>query len=86
MTRIFSLAILALSFTSNSIKASECVNSVTPCEAYADAAVVFVGKVKVISLEFTCREQTEDYYDQTSHIAIERIYKGFKRTCDAVVT
>jgi hypothetical protein len=59
---------------------------VTPREAYADADVIFVGKVKGISLEFTRRGKTEDDYDQTSHIAIERIYKGFKRTCDAVVT
>jgi hypothetical protein len=57
-----------------------CARGATPCEAYASADAVFVGRVTTIAPELVSMEQAlSGNYDQTARVAVERVYKGKAR-------
>lgn len=56
----------------------ECPYGQTPCEAYAGADAVFIGRVTRIVPETFRRGQTEDDYDQTAYVAVEKVFKGYR--------
>lgn len=57
----------------------ECDNSVTPCEAYAQADAIFMGKVIQISPQTTSIWQRNGDYDQIATVVVEKVYKGTAR-------
>ncbi|HET6979000.1 MAG TPA: hypothetical protein VFI24_21890 [Pyrinomonadaceae bacterium] len=57
---------------------SDCTFNANPCEAYAKADAVFIGKVQRISPQFIEIWQRDKDYDQTANISIEKVYKGPK--------
>lgn len=70
--------ILSTSVTSSFSQLTECGYNATPCEAYANADAIFIGKVTKIIPETIEIWQRDKDYDQTANIAIEKIYKGIE--------
>ena len=72
------MSILSTFVISSFSQLTECGYNVTPCEAYANADAVFIGKVTKIVPETSEIWQRDKDYDQTANIAIEKIYKGIE--------
>ena len=72
--------ILILLLTPARAQRLPCARGTTPCEAYASADAVFVGRVTSIAPEAVSMEQAlSGSYDQTARVAVERVYKGQAR-------
>src|SRR5436190_5061484 len=56
----------------------ECDYYANPCEAYARADGVFIGKVVKIVPETIEIWRRDRDYDQTATVVVEKIYKGIK--------
>ena len=59
---------------------ADCGFRTSPCMAYAEAEAVFVGRVTKISPQTIEIWQRARDYDQIAHVAIEKSYKGLKRS------
>lgn len=78
--QIICLLVLALfHHVSTDVKTRDCDYGLSPCEAYASADAVFIGKVTNIDPATFTQRQWEQGYDQTVYIDIEKVYKGYKR-------
>ena len=70
--------ILHMFVSSSFSQLTECGYNVTPCDAYANADAVFIGKVtKIVPATIEIWQRDKDY-DQTANISIEMIYKGIE--------
>jgi len=70
---------LLLLFLGTSLaQGTDCNYNATPCEAYANADAVFVGKVLRITPETIQIWQRDKDYDQTAVVTVEKIFKGIK--------
>jgi hypothetical protein len=74
---VIALMLLPL-FVSTDLRASECDYGPSPCEAYAMADGVFIGKVVKIVPEFIHPSQIDENSDQTAYVAVGKVYKGSK--------
>lgn len=76
--RIF-LAVFLLIICAGVVRSNDCdLGGVTPCEAYANADAVFIGRVTNITPATTSMWQRDEDYDQTAYVTAEKIYKGYK--------
>lgn len=79
--RILFLLAMAFVFVHDAADAQTrrvCDYGPAPCEAYATADAVFIGTVtKIVPATFRMG-QTDDDYDQTAYVSVEKIYKGYR--------
>ena len=76
--KLISAALFTLLLSCNFAYAQpgDCDYSVTPCEAYANADAIFVGKVtNVVAPPLRIWQRDKDY-DQTASIEVQKTYKG----------
>jgi hypothetical protein len=61
--------------------AFDCVSNPSPCEAYANADAVFIGKVvRIVPESIPGMSTRDDDYDQIAYVVVEETYKGLRRS------
>ena len=80
MRAILILIALCMFCSSSNSQPRDCDSNPSPCDAFASADAVFVGKVNKIVPEYIRDIWTRDKdYDQTAYVSVEATYKGVAR-------
>lgn len=82
LTTVLAAPLLLLPSASSTAAAQStqrCDYALSPCESHAAADAVFVGIVTRIVPATFQMGQTDDDYDQTAYVDVEKVYKGRRR-------